>query len=160
MTLADVDRFVVPSAVIVETEEALRNAGARGHELFVLWTGRVEHKTFDVRTAHVPRQSSYKLPEGLLVRVEADALHQLNSWLYEHGETLGVQIHAHPDAAYHSQTDSTYPIVTTLGGLSLVAARFCAGDLLARSSAAYRLTTSGWSHMTRRRLVRTVCVKE
>jgi hypothetical protein len=160
MTLADVDRFIVPSRVIVETEEELRRAGARGHELFVLWTGRVDGDAFDVRTSHVPRQSSYRLPEGLLVRVEADALHQLNSWLYDHGEMLGVQVHAHPDAAYHSETDSTYPIVTTLGGLSLVAERFCAGDLLSRSSAAYRLTRRGWKRLAARRLVRTICVRD
>ncbi len=160
MTLADVDRFIVPSRVIVETEGALRSAGARGHELFVLWTGCVEGNAFDVRTSHVPRQSSYRLAEGLLVRVEADALHQLNSWLYEHGEMLGVQVHAHPDAAYHSETDSMYPIVTTLGGLSLVAERFCAGDLLSRSSAAYRLTRSGWKRLAARQLVRTICVRD
>ncbi len=160
MTLADVDRFIVPTRVIAETEGALRSAGARGHELFVLWTGRVEGNAFDVRTSHVPRQSSYRLPEGLLVRVEADALDQLNRWLYQHGETLGVQVHAHPDGAYHSETDSTYPIVTTLGGLSLVAERFCAGDLLSRGNVAYRLTRRGWKRIPARRFARTVCVKE
>lgn len=159
MTLADVDRFIVPNQIVVESEEALRSAGARGHELFVLWTGLVEGNAFDVRTSHVPRQSSYHLPEGLLVRVESDALHQLNSWLYEHGEMLGVQVHAHPDRAYHSETDSTYPIVTTLGGLSLVAERFCAGDLLSRGSAAYRLTLRGWKRLAPRGFARTICVR-
>lgn len=160
MTLADVDRFIVPPRVILETEEALRSAGARGHELFVLWTGRFGENAFDVRTSHVPRQSSYRLSQGLLVRVEAHALHQLNAWLFEQGEMLGVQIHAHPDAAYHSRTDEAYPIVTTLGGLSLVAERFCADDLLARGSAAYRLKKRGWTRLTRRRLLRTICISD
>lgn len=158
MTLADVETFAVPVGVLKDTEAALRDAGDRGYEVFVLWSGRVDGATFAAHTAHVPRQSSYQLPEGLLVRVEGDALHQLNAWLYEHDETLGVQVHAHPDAAYHSTTDDTYPIVTALGGLSLVAAEFCADGLLARSSAGYRLTARGWQRLTRRRLARTVRV--
>lgn len=125
------------------TEEHLRRAGARGFELFVVWTGHVEGAVFSVVNGHVPRQTSAKTESGLLVRVEGDALHQLNVWLYEHGETLGAQIHAHPDDAYHSDTDDTFPIVTTVGGLSLVVPEFCRDGLLPRS-AAFRLSSAGW----------------
>ena len=68
----------------------------------------------------MPRQTAYRLSEGLCVRVEGPELHRLNIWLYEHHELLAVQVHAHPTDAYHSETDDTYPIVTTRGGLSLV----------------------------------------
>lgn len=78
-----------------------------------------------------------------MVRVDGDALHRLNVWLYQHQQMLGVQVHAHPTDAYHSDTDDTFPIVTTLGGLSLVVPNFCRRDLF-RGSAAYRLTPNGW----------------
>jgi len=65
-------------------------------------------------------------------------------WLYEAAEVLAVQVHAHPDAAYHSDTDSAYPIVATLGGLSIVAAEFCRHGLFASSTAIYRLYPDGW----------------
>lgn len=92
----------------------------------------------------MPRQTSSRTKRGLLVRVEGKALHKLNMWLYEHGEVLGAQVHAHPDDAYHSDTDDTFPIVTSLGGLSLVVPNFCRAGLLT-GSAAFRLTAAGWS---------------
>jgi hypothetical protein len=144
MTLEEIARFRVPADVREQTETSLRAAGRDGYELFVLWSGRVAADTFEVTAAHVPRQTSAKTRDGLLVRVEGEALHKMNVWLYEHEQLLGAQVHAHPRKAFHSETDNTFPIVTTLGGLSLVAANFCRRGLLHRSSAAYRLTTHGW----------------
>ncbi|MEJ7786481.1 MAG: hypothetical protein WKF96_16890 [Solirubrobacteraceae bacterium] len=143
MTLASVRRFTVPERVVSSTERSLRSAGREGYELFVLWSGQHSGPRFDVLTAHVPRQTSYRLETGLCVRVDGEALHALNVWLFDSGETLGAQIHAHPTRAYHSETDDTFPIVTTLGGLSLVVPDFCRRGLFVRS-AAYRLTANGW----------------
>jgi hypothetical protein len=145
MSLERVAHFQVPADVREHTESSLRAAGRDGYELFVLWSGRVARSTFEVMAAHVPKQTSARTRDGLLVTVEGEALHKMNVWLYEHEQLLGAQIHAHPRKAFHSATDDTYPIVTTLGGLSLVAANFCRRGLPHRSSAAYRLTTDGWT---------------
>lgn len=150
MTLAAAKRFRVPLGILEATEEALADAGADGHELFVLWSGKLNGKTFDVSTRHVPRQTSYRTKSGLLVRVDGDELHKLNVWLYDAGETLGVQIHAHPSRAYHSDTDDTYPIVSTPGALSIVAPDFCGRGLLVRDAAMYRLVDAGWKRQPRR----------
>jgi hypothetical protein len=148
LSLAEVSRFDVPIGVIDLTERALRAAGEEGYEVFVLWSGISRDRVFQVRTPHLPAQNSYRTPQGLLVRVEGAALHKLNAWLYEHGEQLAVQVHAHPEDAFHSDTDDTYPIVTELGSLSLVAAHFCRGGLLDDTSAAFRLTEQGWDTIT------------
>jgi len=148
MTLADVEQFRVPATMVAQTEEALRTAGAGGYEAFVLWSGRQNERLFDVRTIHVPRQDSFRLSSGLCVRVDGNELHRLNVWLYEAGEIMAVQVHAHPDDAYHSETDDAYPIVATLGGLSIVAAEFCRAGLLTPSTAIYRLHPDGWSEQT------------
>jgi hypothetical protein len=145
VTLEQVGKLLVPSAALERTEDALRDAGRDGYELFVLWSGIVEDGHFRVRTPHVPRQSSYKTKTGLLVRIEADALHRFNIWLYENQEMLGVQVHAHPADAYHSETDSAYPIVTTVGGYSIVAADFARRGLLCEDTAVYQLTPDGWA---------------
>lgn len=144
MTLAGVERFQVPATIIGQTEDALRSAGAEGYEAFVLWSGRQEGRLFNVRTVHVPKQDSYRLDSGLCVRVDGNELHRLNVWLYEASEILAIQVHAHPDEAYHSETDDTYPIVATLGGLSIVAAEFCRLGLFTPSTAIYRLYPEGW----------------
>lgn len=142
-----IDRFKVPARIVKETEKNLRRAGRKSLELFVLWSGVVVDNEFLVRTAHVPRQTSYQLETGLMVRVEGDALHQLNTWLYDHGEILVVQIHAHPTTAFHSKTDDTYPIVTADGSISIVAADFCRHGLFSGSSAAYRLNNHTWQEL-------------
>ena len=144
MTLTGIAEFRVRSQVLARTEHSLRAAGRDGYELFVLWTGKARGACFDVTEGHVPKQKSAKTKDGLLVTVEGDALHQLNVWLYENERVLAAQVHAHPTTAFHSDTDDTYPIVTALGGLSVVAADFCRHGLLAPSSAAFRLANTGW----------------
>jgi hypothetical protein len=145
MILSQVEQFFVPAGLVTQTEETLRNAGASGYEAFVLWTGHQSDAVFNVKTVHVPKQDSYKLDSGLCVRIGGDELHRMNVWLYEAGEVLAVQVHAHPDDAYHSDTDDTYPIVATLGGLSIVAAAFCRAGLFAPSTAIFRLGREGWT---------------
>lgn len=144
MSLVDVTTFVVDRDVVVRTEEALQRAGNEGYELFVLWSGRVVDQQFVVVTPHVPKQTSYRLKSGLCVRVEGDELHRLNVWLFDAGEMLGVQVHAHPTDAFHSDTDDAYPIVATLGGLSIVAPDFCSRGLFTDGTASYRLEDKGW----------------
>ena len=137
MKLTDVERFLVPADIVAETEDHLRRAGERGLELFVLWSGRIPGSEFLVRTVHVPQQTSYQTESGLLVRVEGEALHRLNTWLYDHQETLAAQVHAPPTDAFHSETDDTFPIVTERGSVSIVAAEFCRDGLLSDTTAVY-----------------------
>lgn len=149
MTLLGVERFVAPAGVVAATERALRLAGDDGYELFVLWSGTIRDREFTASTTHVPEQQSYKLSDGLCVRVGGDALHALNVWLHSHAEVLGVQVHSHPREAYHSTTDDTFPIVTALGALSIVTPEFCRRGLFAPGYAAYRLGRRGWSPQRR-----------
>jgi hypothetical protein len=147
MRLSGLDLFWVPADIVGDTEDNLRHAGRKELELFVLWSGVVNGTEFFVRTVHVPRQTSYRLESGLMVRVDGDALHQLNAWLFEHEELLAVQVHAHPSEAFHSETDDTYPIVTAEGSISIVAADFCREGLLSETSAAYRLADGDWREL-------------
>jgi hypothetical protein len=61
-------------------------------------------------------------------------------------------VHAHPTDAFHSPTDDTYPIVTTVGGLSIVVPDFARRGVLTRGTVAYRLSSAGWEKVPRRRL--------
>jgi hypothetical protein len=134
----------IDGELLERSEDSLRRAGRDGCELFVLWSGRQDGERCEVLDGHVPHQTSYKTKDGLLVRVDGAALHKLNTWLYENGQMLIAQLHAHPDDAFHSDTDDSFPIVTQLGGLSLVAANFCCEGLISDSTAAFRLREEGW----------------
>lgn len=144
MILTGVTRFLVPASVVADTEAALREAGRDGYERFVLWTGVLDRTDFLIRTTHVPTQRAFRLPEGLCVRINGDALHALNVWLFDHQEVLAVQVHSHPTEAYHSETDDTFPVVTEIGGVSIVIPDFCTEPMFAGGHAVYRLGHDGW----------------
>lgn len=127
-----------------DTNDALRHAGRNGDELFVLWSGRQDGETFYVQSAHVPRQTAHRSRQGVCVTVDGPELDKLNRWLYQAHETLAVQIHTHPDDAYHSDTDNEFPIVTTLGGASIVVPRFAEDGVVGPDTAVFRLTAGGW----------------
>lgn len=148
MTLETIRTFCVTQETVEHTDTALRDAGKNGHERFALWTGTTRGNLFSVDHLYVPDQRGYQFADGLCVRVGADALHKLNVWLYRNHQILAVQIHTHPQDAYHSETDDTYPIVTILGGLSLVVPRFCREGLLCDDLAVYRLGADGWTRQS------------
>ncbi len=144
MKLSEVQRFTVARHIVAETDRTLRTAGDDGYECFALWTGVFLDSRFAVEHLYVPFQEAYRGEDGVCVQVGADELHSLNRWLYDKHQTLAIQIHTHPHEAYHSETDDTYPIVTTLGGVSIVVADFARPGLLASSTAYYRLEPGGW----------------
>jgi hypothetical protein len=122
--LLDASRFDVPSAVLDETVEALREAGRDGLEAMVTWAGRRQGDIVAVTRTIVPRQTSYRTADGLLVLVDGDALFALNRDLYSRGELLVAQVHSHGEDAYHSDTDDHLSLVTLLGALSVVVPTF------------------------------------
>ena len=147
-SLESITRFVVPAVVAEDTDARLREAGRDRVERFVLWSGVHDDDTFNVRTAHIPRQIAYRFPEGLCVRVDGSELHRVNLWLFRHQEMLGIQVHSHPNEAFHSDTDDTYPIVTVRGGLSLVVPEFGRAGVRGKGVAWYRLGASSWEELS------------
>ena len=135
VNLEAVNRFRIPRDVVEATASALQAAGAEGVECFALWSGVPGEEAFEVRTLHVPPQRAYRLASGLLVRIDGEALHALNRWLYEHGELLAAQVHSHPTGAYHSDTDETFPVATQLGALSIVVPDFARAGIFSGGTA-------------------------
>ena len=147
-TFESIREFVVSADLCDETDRLLREAGLHGNERFILWSGIVRDDRLLVTTLHCPKQTAYHLAGGLCVRVEADELHRLNVWLYENAERLAIQVHSHPTEAFHSETDDTYPMATTLGGLSLVVPDFARYGVRGPETALYRLSSSGWEELS------------
>lgn len=160
VALAEVERFRVPTHVIDATDHALREAGSHRAERFVLWAGRVEGAEFRAHVAYVPTQTAHTLPDGICVTVHGDELHKLNRWLYENNQTLAVQVHSHPTHAFHSDTDSTYPIVTQRGGLSIVVPNFARAGVAGPGVATYRLDGHGWRYVRGRKLRRLLTLND
>lgn len=128
--LLDVTRFTLPRGALADTIRWLREAGAVEIEAFVVWTGRLtDVATFEFARAILPAQVPRVTPFGVGVHVPGDSLHELNKRCYEREEILAGQVHTHPTDAFHSETDDHYPLVTLLGGLSVVIPDFASGGL-------------------------------
>jgi hypothetical protein len=149
MTLRSIRKFRVQSDSVRKTLDAIRAAGREGYELFVVWSGTSNGDAFDVAEVHVPRQTAYRLENGLCVRVDGSELHRLNTWLYEAHQVVGVQVHSHPTDAYHSETDDTYPVATLEGSLSIVFPFFGRDGWESDGIAAYRLIRGNWLEIPR-----------
>src|SRR5437764_13990209 len=135
--LAHVKRVIVTPACVEAAHSHLRRVGQQGLEGFALWAGECDSDTFLVRANIIPEQSGLRSDLGVCVVVAGDELHRINVWLYEHGMTLIAQLHSHPDEAYHSRTDDTYPIATTIGSLSLVIPYFAREPFFLADCAVY-----------------------
>ena len=159
-TFESIREFIVPSGICDETDLQLRKGGQGGNERWVLWSGVVNQHLFSVSTMHVPRQIAYRSAVGLSIHVDADELHRLNVWLYHNGERLGVQVHSHPMDAYHSTTDDKYPMVTTLGGLSLVVPYFGKYGVRGTQTALFRLGFTGWQRLSVEESKTLLCMQE
>jgi hypothetical protein len=146
--MLQVSTIVVPQRLVKDSELALRRAGAEGYELFALWSGNAHESQFTVKHLHVPAQRSYRTEDGLCVIVEGDELHRLNVWLFEHQEAVGVQMHAHPAGAYHSETDDEFPIAASLGAYSIVLPEFARHGLIDDRTEVFRLQRTGWVRQT------------
>lgn len=148
MSLEQVQEFFISREVVAATEASLRTAGRRGHESFALWTGTYSDPgVLTVEHLFVPRQTAHRSEDGVCVTVSRDELDRLNRWLYAERQVLAVQLHTHPGLAYHSDTDNAYPIVTTLGGLSIVLANFGRSSFESERTATYRLGMDGWERL-------------
>ncbi len=147
-TFERIKQFLVPGDLCDACDEQLRQAGTTGNERFILLSGVIKQERLLIRTMHVPKQSAFRLDGGLCVRVDADELHRLNVWLYEHEERLAIQVHSHPTEAFHSDTDDAFPMVTTRGGLSLVVPDFARDGVRGPGTALYRLSESGWQGLS------------
>lgn len=156
----DITKVVVPGECAEQAHSHLAKVGLLGLEGFALWAGVVSGETFYVRQTCIPEQRGLRSDLGVCVVVDDVELHRINVWLYEQGLTLIAQLHSHPTEAYHSDTDDTYPIATTLGCLSLVIPDFAAEPFAIENCAVYRLLPpSNWVELEREKVKRLVVLE-
>ncbi len=141
----NIEKIIMPHKCLVEAYNHMREAGKRRLEGVALFAGKEEGTTFKIETTIVPEQQAMSLEDGLLYAVDGEELHRINVWLYENKMSLMAQIHSHPSRAYHSSTDDAYPIVATVGGISIVVPDFASRAIDIATWAVFRLSqTKGW----------------
>jgi hypothetical protein len=148
-SLRDVAHVHVPAKVARQTHEHLLARGRQGYEGMALWAGRQNGDAVRIEACIIPRQQGHRTAHGLAVTVSGEELREINLALYRASLRLVAQVHSHPQAAYHSDTDDRYSMVTALGSLSLVVPDFATGPFAIDAFAVYRLTRRPWWHFAR-----------
>lgn len=135
----DIEEFVFTKNSLKEAYDFLGEVGLKSFEAVALFAGEINQKQAIVKVVICPLQESSRSLDGLLYTVGGEELHKINMWLYKNKMKLIAQIHSHPTEAYHSETDDKYPIMSTLGGLSIVVPNFAGDQLNHLDWAYYRL---------------------
>jgi hypothetical protein len=149
LALQDVTSFQIPQPIVDVTLASLQEAGEHRCECLVLWTGRVETNIARITGAIVPEQECIKSEDGVGYFVSGEELFRINKSLTSTGSTLLVQVHSHPGAAYHSEADDRYAMVTLEGGLSLVVPNFGQASPIPSRWAVYRLLNGTWTAVSK-----------
>jgi len=131
--------FEFKQSCLNEAYSFLKKAGNNSYEAVALFVGKIEDNNAIISEVICPLQESSRSKFGLMYTVDGQELHRINLWLYQNKLKLIAQIHSHPSEAYHSETDDEFPIITTLGGLSIVVPYFAQDPLNHLDWAYYRL---------------------
>jgi hypothetical protein len=128
--------------IVRKTFRTFRECGRGECECVVYWTGPAEEDLIDRFEHPLHKRSAfcYEVEDG---------------WLTEFWKALGtskrsvkVQIHTHPDEAFHSATDDEWPIVSQAGFVSIVIPDFAAGEPSLDKAWVGRLQADGnWRHL-------------
>ena len=137
--LESIQSIRVPWEIVNDVHAFLRQSGRRGHEGVGFWVGEPVGTQFEVRAAYIPKQHAGGLDGGCLVLIEGDELFAMNVWLHSHRMTIIAQLHSHPAAAYHSDTDEDFPVMTREGGLSIVIPDYAASEFSLGAAVVYRM---------------------
>ncbi len=102
----------------------LRRCGAGRAECVLYLTGPVVAPTLIdglMHPIHTACPGGYDVP--------SDAIGEVWHELLIRGRSVRVQVHTHPDVAYHSPTDDSHALIHTAGFLSLVIPNFALGHV-------------------------------
>lgn len=117
-------RYRIPSALIVETFDHFRRCGQGARECQLVWTSAWEHPeeiSCVVHSRHRSHTGGFDLDVGWLNAFWID--------LSRHQHGIRFQVHTHPLDAFHSAVDDRFPIIHSVGFLSLVIPNFGLGPV-------------------------------
>lgn len=140
--LTGVDRFVITHEALAHVESFLQEKGRSGIEALAFLAGTPSSKRrFHVDLPVVPAQTA----SPVSVRVDPDALLEVEHLLVETARMLAIQIHTHPREARHTKIDEVDTTLPQEGSLSIVVPGYASRGLEGwPECAVYRRRRKGW----------------
>lgn len=122
--LARVAVFKLPRRMIEETFSIFRSCGDNQRECQLYWTSPWSAPQTLTEVVH-PKHYSGRY--GL--SIDGDWISRFWNELSDRGLGVRIQVHTHPEEAFHSATDDTFPLLFNPGFLSLVIPDFAMGPV-------------------------------
>lgn len=113
------DPVSLPESLLQSVIDVLADCGGGQNECIVYATASVDSPRMADAFIHPQHASS-----PVSTTVESWELHRVWDDLREAGRKIVLQIHSHPGSAFHSSTDDNFPIIHSVGFLSLVLPSF------------------------------------
>lgn len=117
-------RYRLPQKLLARTFAHFRECGAGKRECHALWVSPWDAPETIAQVVHGEH------------RAHVGGFELNRAWLHQFWLELGrtnsgirVQVHTHPMEAFHSSTDDAYPIIHSVGFLSLVIPNFAQGPV-------------------------------
>ena len=116
--------YRLPRLILEETFAHFRDCGRGRRECQVLWVSPWDAPETITKVIH-PRHTAHF--GGFVL----DDRWLNDFWFSLAQDNLGIriQVHTHPGEAFHSPTDDAFPIIHTMGFLSLVIPNFASGPV-------------------------------
>jgi len=143
---------IVRKGDITNTLLSLQQAGRQRKERVLLWLAHPQCQGLVVSEVYMPQQQASRD----FFRIPRTGISSLLNHLRETSLIVAAQVHAHPEAAFHSVADDTWAIVRHVGALSLVLPDFALRTSAAsfrKDAAVFRLSNANiWEQVTVPRL--------
>lgn len=133
----------LPASILAESVRMMAKCGKGRCECVIYWTGPASNdRTVDGWMHPTHRRS----PFGY--QVDDRWLSKFWFQLADESRAIRAQVHTHPGAAFHSETDDRWPVISQPGFLSIVVPNLAIGAIDLKKMWAGTLTADGiWKHV-------------
>ena len=135
-------KVIVPKGIVAQTIGLLQAAGHQSKERMILWLGKRQDEVVLVTELIVPLQETSKVR----ITIPPAGMDQLFRKLQAERCMIAAQVHAHPEAAFHSYADDALALPRHEGAISLVLSAFARNtsvDTFRGDAVCYRLSSEG-----------------
>ena len=134
-------RYKVPFTLLSHTFDHFRRCGQGQRECQALWVSAWQNPETITDVVHPTHRASaygYSVDNAWLNKFWVE--------LADSSKGIRVQVHTHPQEAFHSPSDDGFPIIHTTGFLSLVIPNFAMGPIGFKDAYLTEITPSGRWH--------------
>jgi hypothetical protein len=129
----------IPAHFIADTFAIFRDCGGGQRECIVYWLGPINLPDIVdeiIHPHHVAIHSGYEIDDQWLT--------ELGFELAKRQKSVRIQLHTHPQEAFHSATDDHWALVHTPGFLSLVIPDYATGPVTLEDAFLTERIDRGW----------------